>query len=397
MKKFLVLLVFAASAHASIKDDNLLLEYILDGSLDWHFFVDHHVDLDQLLTVGPYEGVPPLVVAIMHNRPQALRAMLEVGASPNKLTVRGESPLEIAVGRAPLDVTKLLLSYGATITPQLCHLAGARPELFHLLVDEAVHRQVPEAVQVLNELLIGARSQHQLALLLASGAHADYKNTEGVSALDAVMDTCNPGMLSHMLAVVGYAPTPAAVERLKLRCGSCEHHACDCCLAKGVLERGACRNLADGYKELARHIAGHTLTKQFLDQYFAGTPRLNINRTLQPGSDMTALKLAVTHDNQPAIVLLFAYGARMSDELMRYALGISPRATLKILVKHGARFFRIPNWPKYVIGINPHAKAIVRWMAPVADQATLNSALDLALKHNIAELPQFLVDLGAWM
>lgn len=386
-----------APALATIKDDNQLLEYIERGVLDAHFFQTHDVLLDQMVQDGPHAGQTPLVAAILHNHPCSVRTLLEAGASPNATTLRGELPLEIAVTRAPLEITKLLLDYHARITPYVCRLSGLRPEFFHLVVNVATTRSLPQRVQLLNDMIIGARSYHQLNILLKQGAHAEYVAPDGLTAIDAVTDLCNPSMLAHLLAVVDGAPSEAAVQRLKQRCGACLYHACDCCLTKSVLERGACRALAGGYRELAHHIVHFGLTKSFLHKYFTGSPRLNINRTLELGSDVTALKLAVTHDNRQALILLFKYGARMTDAVMRYALERSPRATLKILVHHGARFYRINDWPELVIGTNPHAVAIVRWMAPCASCQQRNRALALTLKHGLFASAQFLIDLGAFV
>lgn len=72
--------------------------------------IEHGADVNAW-NVG--NSLTPLIRAVFHEDVQAIRLLLEAGASPNVVSAEGDSPLRLAVEQDSLEIAALCLEYGA--------------------------------------------------------------------------------------------------------------------------------------------------------------------------------------------------------------------------------------------------------------------------------------------
>lgn len=183
------------------------------------------------------DGWTPLMIAAGHGRLPLVRALLALGADPEKLPSGGPSPLELAVRQRHEPLALALLEHGARPDPTPS-LKGVRPVLTvaasngNLALVEALLKagaKPDRAVGIgATALTVAAAApphpgqQAMLRLLLAHGADPHHLDTRYTGTLDLLQHS-NPSLAARMRDTLSVPVAKIQACRGKTDDGSARH------------------------------------------------------------------------------------------------------------------------------------------------------------------------------
>ncbi len=408
--KILIVLALGIAINTQANDietNKALADHIKSGSLTLAWLDKQQFTHDQLNT--PIErGLTPLGLAIEQDMPQAIDYLIAAGANVHTMT-NGLTPLEFAAHRSYVLLMQQLMIAGAQLTVPLCRRAPELYPVFYYLLrifkpikfgnqydgDNCFGLTRARVDECLDNMLLHVIDDRELVQLLEMGAHVEFRDELGKTALDYAVENCHWKIAAILL---GHGSPEARNYALS---GACKELG-----QATTLERTfACANTAQllrqrvpvdsVYRELLVHIQHKTLTPEFLGTYFVGLNRLNINRTYSSHGGADALFFAVQAGDYDTILWLLVYGARPHLKALAWALEHSPKRIVRLLVSRGARLFRIKDFLTRVIMHNPDACEIVAWLAPLVGRQQRNQALRLAKQRGCLEMVEALENAGA--
>ncbi|KFZ10879.1 hypothetical protein V502_07874 [Pseudogymnoascus sp. VKM F-4520 (FW-2644)] len=171
-----------------LRSDNSLIRAVKENDLDKIGRLSHNT---KLLTGKTYEGCTPLVLAVQLGLADAVKTMLDNGASPKERDSTGFTPLFMAIQYNRYRVAKILLDAGADVEDtggqsSALHLVAAngRPRMLQLLLNRqaSVDVSFPGFGTPLHQAAqLG--SNECVKILLAAGADPNAMAKSGATPL----------------------------------------------------------------------------------------------------------------------------------------------------------------------------------------------------------------------
>lgn len=301
-------------------------------------------------------GETPVTLAVLENKPYALRHLIAAGAALDTPNIWRKTPLELAIETGRVRLFKLLVMGGATVTESIARKATCDQHIADYLRQTLATIKLGNCHDECNYL--GNMSATRAAqLLTAMAASTPYLNflvhliqhgaiAEGIVENKALCDcVCRhdaPELLRYLCRHgVSFSQVPESFKQEAPWFYGNEQH---------------CR--AGIYTQFTEHIINGTLTWKFLDCYFAGRYPLNINRLFPDYGWVDGLALALQRNDLATARLLSQYGARNWQYGLRVALQFGDDYTVYwILNNTKARLYRIAN-VEQLIANNPYRKHV---------------------------------------
>lgn len=308
-------------------------------------------------------GETPVTLAVINNKFYTIEHLICAGADLDSPNTCGKNPLELAIEYHRVRIFKQLVMGGATVTESIArkatcdqHIADYLRELLATIKLGNCHDEcnymgnidAARAAQLLTAMAAGTPHLNFLIHTIQHGAIAEGI-VENIPLYDCVCRHDAPELLRYLCRHgVSFESIPESFrQEAPWFYGDTQH----------------CR--AGIYTQFTEHIVNGTLTKKFLDCYFAGRYPLNINRLLPDQGWVDGLTLALQRNDLATARLLSRYGARTWQHGLRVALAHGSDYTVYwILNNTKARLYRIANYEQ-LVAQNPHRACLQEYLMSI--------------------------------
>jgi len=401
---FYLCVVGGMEAKKTISRELQLIETIRLGELTQKYLDRYQFTVNQLNK--PINGKTPLTVAIMNKMDLATRLLIDAGVNVQRQADNTE-PLIIAVRDGTVPIVRNLLQKGARLTPEACRLASKRLDMFNFFADtigkirlgdykddaNLLNLSRRDVDMCLENMLLTVLNPKDLQDLLKRGARTDYRDEQGETALDYAVKHCFDRNAKILLSQGSPPAKKSNIKQLRMKCEqTITGMPNDCCKTFNVVINTKSDDLV--YQQFIDLVKDNKLSSEFLERYFAGLNRLDINRTFIDRNNENALVLAVRFCHFKTTKLLLEYGASTVQYAFAIALKECPKKMLRLLMDHGAKLHSIVRPLELIIQYNPDSESIITWLVPIVSYHDRQQALLFACLKAKKGIVKILLDHG---
>ncbi|XP_034050722.1 ankyrin repeat and SOCS box protein 2-like isoform X2 [Thalassophryne amazonica] len=300
-----------------------------------------------------------LLIAVSHQHLPCVRCLLQAGADPDISSKDKETPLYKACKLENVDMVRLILSYGPTVT-QRCgrswtafHEAVSKnnTEICEMLLGAGAAINPPNTYSVAPLIVAAQQGQMRvLCYLIDKGANVNMQTCDGATALHEASKYGHKEIVNILLSKNADANKPTNSGLLPLHTAAKQGHHEIVSLLISVTSRARLRHVWISPLHLAAEHNRHGVAAVLLK---AGA---DVNATLAPSHSKqyadqrsTSLYFAVTNGSTETVEVLVNAGASLSLDPVSPLLAAVRRGcahTVSLLLDRGADVLaRIPSYP----------------------------------------------------
>lgn len=252
-----------------------------------------------------------LTHAIAHQKPVAVKLLLNAGADPNLADKRGVLPLEETITRQHTPLFKYLILHGAQLTPMIVAQAtGYDPHadyIYHAVRNIQLgscldgHNCINNLTSQEAQILLSSLATHadtiiELKRATTYGADVNFQDADGSTIVQTAVRVGKPELIRF-----------ARTQGLQAaHLGAYESYLYDC----STWLQGEMQHREDALERLAASIKAHNFDYELWYEAFRGPYALSILRLIPPARSQDLLEVAAAAGACHIVCILLKHGAR---------------------------------------------------------------------------------------